>query len=143
MAKYEAYFQQHRERHLQELADFLRIPSVSALPAHAQDVRRAAEWAADNLRKAGVPHVEILETGGHPSVYGEWIVDESLPTYLNLRPHRRAARGPRSICGRRRLLSRGARRQNVRPRRRPLQRLRVYPDESHRSAGWPWTANRR
>lgn len=82
MAKYEAYFQQHRDRHLQELADFLRIPSVSALPAHAGDVRRAAEWAADNLRKAGVPHVEILETSGHPSVYAEWIVDESLPTYL-------------------------------------------------------------
>src|SRR5690606_38701825 len=82
MAKYEAYLQQHRERHLQELADFLRIPSISALPEHAGDVRRAAEWAAAGLRAIGVPHVEIIETAGHPSVYGEWMVDESLPTYL-------------------------------------------------------------
>ena len=82
MAKYEAYLQQHRERHLQELADFLRSPSISALPEHAGDVRRAAEWAAAGLRAIGVPHVEILETAGHPSVYGEWMVDESLPTYL-------------------------------------------------------------
>src|SRR5690625_1384997 len=82
MAKYEAYFQQHRERHLQELNDFLRIPSVSALPEHADDVKRAARWAADNLRAAGVPYVEIIETEGHPSVYAQWIVDESLPTYL-------------------------------------------------------------
>ncbi len=82
MPKYEAYFQQHRDRHLRELSDFLRIPSVSALPEHAGDVRRAARWAADNLRAIGVPHVEIIDTEGHPSVYGEWIVDETLPTYL-------------------------------------------------------------
>lgn len=82
MAKYDQYFEEHRERHLEELKDFLRIPSVSALPAHKDDVRKAAEWAADNLRASGVPRVEILETDGHPSVYGEWIVDEAKPTYL-------------------------------------------------------------
>lgn len=82
MAKYDQYFKEHRQRHLEELKDFLRIPSVSALPAHENDVRKAAEWAADNLRASGVPHVEILETDGHPSVYGEWIVDEAKPTYL-------------------------------------------------------------
>lgn len=82
MAKYDQYFGEHRERHLEELKDFLRIPSVSALPKHKEDVRKAAEWAADNLRKSGVPHVEILETDGHPSVYGEWIVDPGKPTYL-------------------------------------------------------------
>lgn len=82
MAKYEQYFEQHRERHLEELHDFLRIPSVSALPAHKDDVRRAAEWAADNLRAIGMPTVEIWETDGHPTVYGEWIVDGAKPTYL-------------------------------------------------------------
>ena len=76
MAKYEAYFQEHRERHLRELNDFLRIPSVSALPEHADDVKRAARWAADNFGAVGVPYVEIIETEGHPSVYGQWIVDE-------------------------------------------------------------------
>lgn len=82
LSKYEQYFQQHRERHVEELQDFLRIPSVSALPQHKDDVHRAAEWAADNLRASGVPHVEIIETDGHPSVYGEWLVDEAKPTYL-------------------------------------------------------------
>lgn len=82
MAKYDRYFQEHRGRHLEELQAFLRIPSVSALPAHKDDVRRAAEWAAANLRAMGVPTVEILETDGHPSVYGEWIVDPAKPTYL-------------------------------------------------------------
>lgn len=82
MAKYDQYFAEHRERHLDELKDFLRIPSVSALPEHKDDVRRAAEWTADSLRAAGVPHVEMLETDGHPSVYGEWLVDPSKPTYL-------------------------------------------------------------
>src|SRR5690606_10482551 len=62
----------HRETHVQQLLDFLRIPSVSALPRHEDDVRRAAQWAADHLRAIGVPKVEILETGGHPIVYGEW-----------------------------------------------------------------------
>src|SRR5690606_6754464 len=72
MSKYDAYLEQHRETHVQQLLDFLRIPSVSALPRHKDDVRRAAQWAADHLRAIGVPKVEILETSGHPIVYGEW-----------------------------------------------------------------------
>lgn len=82
MSKYDAYLEQHRETHVQQLLDFLRIPSVSALPRHKDDVRRAAQWAADHLRAIGVPKVEILETGGHPIVYGEWTVDANKPTYL-------------------------------------------------------------
>jgi len=82
MSKHDSYLSARRETHLQKLADFLRIPSVSALPKHKGDVRRAAQWAADHLRAIGVPKVEVLETGGHPAVYGEWIVHESLPTYL-------------------------------------------------------------
>ena len=82
MPQYDAYLKQHRERHIQELFEFLRIPSISALPRHKDDVRRAAEWAADHLRAIGVPHVEILEYGGQPAVYGEWLVDDSKPTYL-------------------------------------------------------------
>ena len=82
MSKYDAYLEQHRETHIQQLLDFLRIPSVSALPRHKDDVRRAAQWAAEHLRAIGVPKVEILETGGHPIVYGEWTVDATKPTYL-------------------------------------------------------------
>ncbi|MBO8140893.1 MAG: dipeptidase [Firmicutes bacterium] len=82
MSRYEAYLAERRQAHLEQLLDFLRIPSVSALPAHKEDVRRAAQWAADHLRSIGVPTVEIWETGGHPAVYGEWIVDPEKPTHL-------------------------------------------------------------
>jgi acetylornithine deacetylase/succinyl-diaminopimelate desuccinylase-like protein len=56
----------------QHLLEWLRIPSISADPAHASDVRRSAEHAAELLRASGFDNVEILETPGLPSVYGEW-----------------------------------------------------------------------
>jgi acetylornithine deacetylase/succinyl-diaminopimelate desuccinylase-like protein len=65
-----AYFAEQENENLEELYDFLRIPSVSALPANAGDVRTAAEWVAARMKKSGIPEVEILETGGHPLVYG-------------------------------------------------------------------------
>ena len=61
---------------------FLRIPSISALPAHADDCRAAADWLADALRGAGLEHVEVAETGGHPVVYGDWLHAEGAPTVL-------------------------------------------------------------
>ncbi|CAN5641742.1 dipeptidase [soil metagenome] len=76
------YFRERQPEHLDELFAFLRIPSVSALPAHRSDMRLAAEWAAARLRSAGVPEVEVLETGGHPLVYGQWQVDINLPTAM-------------------------------------------------------------
>lgn len=77
-----AYFSGHEAEHLEELYEFLRIPSVSALPEHASDVRRAAEWVAARMKKSGIPTVEVLETGGHPLVSGKWQVDDSKPTAL-------------------------------------------------------------
>ncbi|CAN5777634.1 dipeptidase [soil metagenome] len=79
---WEQYLSDHRQQHLDELLEFLRIPSVSSLPEHKDDMRRAAEWVADKLGAAGVPRVDILETAGNPVVYGEWIVDPSKPTAL-------------------------------------------------------------
>ena len=70
MQALDAYFGSERMRHLEEYRAFLRIPSVSALPAHREDMVRAAEWVANGLRSVGVPTVEILPTGGHPVVYG-------------------------------------------------------------------------
>jgi acetylornithine deacetylase/succinyl-diaminopimelate desuccinylase-like protein len=64
-----------------ELYDFLRIPSVSAKPEHAQDTRRAAEWLAERVTAAGL-ETEILETPGHPIVLGEWRGAEGAPTVL-------------------------------------------------------------
>ncbi len=79
---HDLYLEEHFDRHLSELFELLRIPSVSSLPEYADDMDRAANWVADKLRAIGVPRVEILETAGNDLVFGEWIVDESKPTAL-------------------------------------------------------------
>ena len=76
------YLAQNKDRFLDELFDLLRIPSISADPAYAGDVMRCAESVADHLRKAGADNVEVMPTPGYPVVYGERIVDPSLPTVL-------------------------------------------------------------
>ncbi len=76
------YLQTNKDRFLEELLDLLRIPSVSADSKHKDDVRKAAEFVADKLTHSGAEKVEICETKGHPIVYGEKIIDPSLPTIL-------------------------------------------------------------
>ncbi len=82
MADWKAYLDEQQGRYTDELLEFLRIPSISALPEHAGDVRRAGEWVADRLRAAGVEGVRLLETGGHPVVYGEWLHAPGKPTVM-------------------------------------------------------------
>ncbi len=82
MREWESYLKQNQSRFQEELLALLRIPSISALPAHADDVRRAAEWVAARLSAAGVPTVEVMETGAHPAVYGEWLQQPGLPTVI-------------------------------------------------------------
>ncbi len=82
METVERYLNANQERFVQEMIAFLSIPSISALPEHASDVREAGSWAADRLRAAGIEHVQILETGGHPVVYGDWLHAPSKPTIL-------------------------------------------------------------
>ena len=73
MTAYQSYLDAHQGRFLEELLDFLRIPSISALPERAQDVARAGDWVAQRLTAAGVENVEKLPTGGHPVVCGDWL----------------------------------------------------------------------
>jgi len=82
MQSSQQYILANKDRFLNELLEILRIPSISADPAYAGDVRRAAEWVAKNLQAAGADHVRLEETGGHPIVYGEKIVDQNAPTVL-------------------------------------------------------------
>lgn len=77
-----AYIQQNEDRFLNELFDLLRIPSISADSQFAGDVRRCAESVAAHLKSAGAENVSIEETAGHPIVYGEKMIDPSLPTVL-------------------------------------------------------------
>src|SRR5688572_45926 len=72
----------NRDRYIDELKQYLAIPSISALPQHQADVRRAAEWTAEALRSAGLGNVRLIETPGNPVVYGEWLGAPGKPTIL-------------------------------------------------------------
>src|SRR6187397_2473995 len=72
----------NRDRYVEELKEYLAIPSISALPEHAPDVKRAAEWSADEMRRIGMQNVRLIETPGFPVVYGDWLGAEGAPTIL-------------------------------------------------------------
>lgn len=76
------YLNEHRQRFLSELTEWLRIPSVSANPQHSGDVLRAAEFLANALRQAGLDEVQLLPTPGFPVVYAHKIIRSDLPTVL-------------------------------------------------------------
>ncbi|MDR5683856.1 MAG: dipeptidase [Armatimonadota bacterium] len=78
-----AYAQDNRDRFLRELGEWLRIPSISALPEHAADCERAAQWLADHLKRIGVRKVEVVPSDRrHPLVYAEWMGAPGAPTVL-------------------------------------------------------------
>ncbi|HEY7970640.1 MAG TPA: M20/M25/M40 family metallo-hydrolase, partial [Candidatus Limnocylindrales bacterium] len=78
----DAWLHGHADDRLESYRAFVRIPSISALPEHADDCRDAAEWIAADMRRVGLEHVEVVETGGHPIVYGEWLHAPGEPTAL-------------------------------------------------------------
>jgi acetylornithine deacetylase/succinyl-diaminopimelate desuccinylase-like protein len=76
------YAKQHQSRFLEQLEDLIRIPSVSTLPERAGDVRRAADWLADDMRQAGLD-AEVIPSAGHPIVFGQWLgAGANAPTIL-------------------------------------------------------------
>ncbi len=78
----DAYLDEHRERRIAAYLDFLRIPSISGIPEHAPDCRRAAGFLADQLRDAGAENVEVCETAGHPIVYADRLHAPGAPTVV-------------------------------------------------------------
>ncbi|ALU75815.1 dipeptidase [Tenacibaculum dicentrarchi] len=82
MENVQKYIEQHKDRFINELIDLLKIPSVSADPAYKKDVLNTADFVKESLEKAGCDKVEICETPGYPIIYGEKIIDASLPTIL-------------------------------------------------------------
>jgi acetylornithine deacetylase/succinyl-diaminopimelate desuccinylase-like protein len=72
MASIGEFLERNRDRHLEELKDFLRIPSVSAKSEHRGDMEKAAGWLAERMQEAGLQTVEVIPTAGHPVVLGEW-----------------------------------------------------------------------
>ena len=82
MTEIKNYIEQHKDRFIDELLALLRIPSVSADPKYKDDVKKTAEFVSEKLIASGADNVEICPTKGHPIVYGEKIIDKSLPTVL-------------------------------------------------------------
>lgn len=82
MQDIKSYIEANKDRFIQELIELLKIPSISADSSYKQDVIRAAEVVGERLKEAGCEVVRLYETPGNPVVYGEKIIDKSLPTVL-------------------------------------------------------------
>src|SRR5450432_15817 len=82
METWKDYQQKNKERFLDEMIELLRIPSVSAKSEHKEDMILCAEAVKKSLIASGADKAEIMETQGHPVVYGEKIIDTNKPTIL-------------------------------------------------------------
>jgi acetylornithine deacetylase/succinyl-diaminopimelate desuccinylase-like protein len=82
MEKLKNYFEQNKQRYLDELFELIRIPSVSSDPKRKNEMIQTAEMVRKYLLAAGVEKAEVYETDGHPVVYGEKIIDSDLPTVM-------------------------------------------------------------
>ena len=86
MLGWQTYLDNNKDNFLHEMLDFLRIPSISSLPEHAGDVRKAGEWVMQRMKTAGIENIVMLETGdhfpGHPVVYGDWLHAPGKPTIM-------------------------------------------------------------
>jgi len=82
MSTQATYIEKNKKRFLEELFSLIRIPSISADSNYASHMQTAAQAVADALTTAGCTHTELCPTAGYPIVYGEEIIDPSLPTVL-------------------------------------------------------------
>lgn len=82
MKDIDKYIEDNKDRFLEELFELIRIPSISSLPEHKQDMYKAAEKWKELLLKAGVDKAEVMETAGNPVTYAEKIIDPKAPTVL-------------------------------------------------------------
>ncbi len=76
------YLEENRDRFVEDLKAALRIPSVSAQPAHRDDMVRCAKHLADEFKRIGMTRAEVRKTAGHPVVYAEWMGAPGKPTAL-------------------------------------------------------------
>ncbi len=83
MEKIEKYINQNKDKFVDELKEFLKIPSISTNPENSNDVRKCAEYVKSQLDEIGLENVKLYETPGHPIVYGEWLnAGKGKPTIL-------------------------------------------------------------
>ena len=72
----------NQNKNVEELKELLRIPSISSLSEHKEDIQKAASWISNKLKNIGMEHVEIIQTKGHPIIYADWIHQDHAPTVL-------------------------------------------------------------
>jgi acetylornithine deacetylase/succinyl-diaminopimelate desuccinylase-like protein len=77
-----SYARENQKRFLEELKELLRIPSVSTMDEHKNDVQKAADFVAGELKRIGFEHVEVIPSSGHPMVYADWLHASGKPTVL-------------------------------------------------------------
>jgi acetylornithine deacetylase/succinyl-diaminopimelate desuccinylase-like protein len=82
MQNIKKFVEANKQRMLDELLELLRFPSVSADPKYKADVLKTADYVAKKLTDSGADNVEVCPTAGYPIVYGEKIIDPTLPTVL-------------------------------------------------------------
>ena len=76
------HIKNNETNYVEELKEFLKIPSISTSTEHKKDIEKAAEFVKNKLKIAGLSHVEIFKTEGHPLIYGEWLGAPGKPTVL-------------------------------------------------------------
>lgn len=82
MSQLSEFLADHHNKNIEELKELLRIPSISSLSEHKEDIQTAASWIANKLKNIGLENVEIIQTKGHPIIYAEWIHQKNAPTVL-------------------------------------------------------------
>jgi len=76
------FAKKNQNRFIEELKEFIKIPSISGSPEHKEEMKRCAHFLQNRMKEIGLARVEIFDTPGHPLVYGEWIIDPEKPTVL-------------------------------------------------------------
>ncbi|MEN8193369.1 MAG: M20/M25/M40 family metallo-hydrolase, partial [Bacteroidota bacterium] len=76
------YIKKNRKQYIEELKDYIRIPSISTLESNIPDMKKCSKFVADSLKNAGMNKVQIIPTEGHPLVYAEWMEAPGQPTVL-------------------------------------------------------------
>ena len=76
------YINSNKENYVDELKDFLKIPSISTLAENEKDMSTAAEFVSKKMKSAGLENVNIIQTKGHPLVYADWLHAPGKPTVL-------------------------------------------------------------
>jgi acetylornithine deacetylase/succinyl-diaminopimelate desuccinylase-like protein len=82
MSQLSDFLSKHHNQNVEELKELLRIPSISSLSEHKEDIQKAASWIANKLESIGMENVEIVQTKGHPIIYADWLHQENAPTVL-------------------------------------------------------------